>query len=186
MTIPSSSSSTCLITDRDTDQGPTSVQVTSGPVGPRCDYTFRKDQPWSKTPKNISFVDETAELVNIYEQDEDNEGSSIVQDTPDNPASLDASADSPPSAPEPSIASPRDERPGSARTASFGSSIVDSVGLSGKPLLASSRTWLLKIGRQKTESSRVIVKFKRDLTTRSTKNVYCNTFAKPNSIRDQR
>lgn len=48
-----------------------SVTSTNATAPPKIDYDFSKSQPWVKTAHNLTFLDETPELMNIYEQDDD-------------------------------------------------------------------------------------------------------------------
>lgn len=40
-------------------------------AGPKADYDFSKSQPWVKTARNLTFLDETKELMSIYDHDPD-------------------------------------------------------------------------------------------------------------------
>lgn len=44
----------------------------------KCEYDFSKNQPWCKTTHNLSYVDETPELRNIYDHDHDPEDNIVV------------------------------------------------------------------------------------------------------------
>ena len=52
-----------------------SVANAKGPSLPKAEYDFSKSQPWVKTSRNLTFLDETKELMNIYDHDisDDNE-----------------------------------------------------------------------------------------------------------------
>ncbi|EKG17942.1 hypothetical protein MPH_04799 [Macrophomina phaseolina MS6] len=44
----------------------------------KCEYDFAKNQPWCKTTHNLSYVDETPELRNIYDHDQDSNDNIVV------------------------------------------------------------------------------------------------------------
>lgn len=39
----------------------------------RCDYDFSDSQPWCKTSQNLNFIDETPDIVNIYDRDSESD-----------------------------------------------------------------------------------------------------------------
>jgi hypothetical protein len=40
-------------------------------AGPKTDYDFSKSQPWVRTDRNLTFLDETKELMSIYDHEPD-------------------------------------------------------------------------------------------------------------------
>lgn len=76
----------------------------------KCEYDFAENQPWCRTSHNLSFIDETRELVSIYDRDSDPETNNV-------PTPIDWGG-STRSAPEPSSATlpPPRSRPAPLRT----------------------------------------------------------------------
>ncbi|KAJ9649400.1 hypothetical protein H2199_000175 [Coniosporium tulheliwenetii] len=65
------------VMDRSSWKLPTHVTNAKGSGLGKCEYDFAENQPWCRTSHNLSFIDETRELVSIYDRDSDPETNNV-------------------------------------------------------------------------------------------------------------